>query len=48
VALVIGVAGLDLEQIELGHSDAFWKLIRQRRKEKTLSRKELEERLGQG
>jgi antitoxin (DNA-binding transcriptional repressor) of toxin-antitoxin stability system len=42
VALVVGVAGLDREQIELGSSATFWKLIQARRKEKTLSRAELE------
>ncbi len=47
VALVIGVQGLDLEQIELGHSDDFWTLLRQRRKEKTMSREELEKRLAE-
>ena len=47
VALVVGVIGMDLEQIELGQSDAFWKLIRQRRQEKTISREELEKRLVQ-
>ena len=45
VALIVGVTGLDLEQIELGHSDAFWTLIRERRGQKTLSRAELEKRL---
>jgi hypothetical protein len=46
VAVLVGVAGLDLEQIELGHSDEFWELIRQRRKEKTISRLELDKQLG--
>jgi prevent-host-death family protein len=45
VAVLVGVTDLDLEQIELGYSDRFWKLIQQRRQEKTLSREELEERL---
>jgi antitoxin (DNA-binding transcriptional repressor) of toxin-antitoxin stability system len=45
VALVIGVTGLDLEQIELGQSDEFWRLIRRRRGQKTVSRAELERRL---
>jgi antitoxin (DNA-binding transcriptional repressor) of toxin-antitoxin stability system len=45
VALLLGVAGLDLEQIELGHSDELWVMLRQRRKQKTMTRKELEERL---
>jgi hypothetical protein len=45
IALVIGVAGLDLEQIERGQSDEFWTLIRHRRAQKTISRAELERRL---
>lgn len=45
VVLLVGVAGMDLEQIELGHSDAFWTLMRERRGQKTISRKELEKRL---
>lgn len=46
VAIVVGVAGLDEEQVELGADDGFWRLIRTRRKEKTTSRAELERRLG--
>jgi antitoxin (DNA-binding transcriptional repressor) of toxin-antitoxin stability system len=45
VAIVIGVNGLDLEQIELGHSDEFWSLIRERRAQKTMSRADLEKKL---
>ena len=45
VAVLVGVEGLDLEQLELGHSDAFWKLIRERRQQPTVSRAELEKRL---
>lgn len=44
VALVVGVQGLDEEQVQLGSSDEFWELITQRRKEKTLSRAALQER----
>jgi antitoxin (DNA-binding transcriptional repressor) of toxin-antitoxin stability system len=47
VALVVGVSGLDREQIELGTSAKFWNLIRSRRKEKTLSRSELERAIKQ-
>jgi len=47
IALVVGVAGLDLEQIELGHSDEFWSLIRERRKQKTMDRAELDKRLAE-
>ena len=45
IALLVGVEGLDLEQIELGHSDKFWKLVRKWRRQKTISRAELETRL---
>jgi antitoxin (DNA-binding transcriptional repressor) of toxin-antitoxin stability system len=45
VALLVGVEGMDLEQIELGHSDKFWFVIRERRRQKTLRRAELEKRL---
>lgn len=45
VALVVGVQGLDQEQIEFGASDKFWKLISARRQEKTLSRAALEANL---
>ncbi|NUO80824.1 hypothetical protein HUU05_12150 [candidate division KSB1 bacterium] len=46
VALLIGLEGLDEEQLELGYSDKFWQLIEQRRKQRTMSRAELEEKLG--
>jgi prevent-host-death family protein len=45
VAVLIGVKGLDLEQVELGQSDEFWGLIKERRSQKTISRAELERRL---
>jgi len=48
VALLIGVEGMDREQIELGHSDKFWTLIRQRRGQRTLSRAQLEKRIANG
>ena len=48
VALVLGIEGLDREQIELGASDKFWKLILKRRKQKTLSREALERRINRG
>ena len=47
VALLVGVAGMDLEQIALGHSDEFWQLIRERRSQKTMSRTELEKELAE-
>jgi antitoxin (DNA-binding transcriptional repressor) of toxin-antitoxin stability system len=46
IALIVGVEGLDKEQLELGTSDKFWKLIRERRGQGTLSRTELEQRVG--
>ncbi|MCY3020409.1 MAG: hypothetical protein NTW87_15425 [Planctomycetota bacterium] len=45
MAKVAKVVGLDLEQVELGTSAKFWKLARAWRKEKTISRAELERRL---
>ncbi len=45
VALVVGVEGMDPEQLELGTSDKFWKLIARRRKQKTISRTQLEKKL---
>ena len=45
MALVVGVEGLDLEQIELGHSDKFWRLVRKWRGQKMISRAELEKRV---
>jgi antitoxin (DNA-binding transcriptional repressor) of toxin-antitoxin stability system len=47
IALLVGVVGLDLEQIEFGHSDEFWKLIRQRRTQKSIGRSQLDERLAE-
>jgi antitoxin (DNA-binding transcriptional repressor) of toxin-antitoxin stability system len=47
VALVVGVQGLDDEQVALGTSDKFWRLIGQRRQESTLSRAELERKIGE-
>jgi antitoxin (DNA-binding transcriptional repressor) of toxin-antitoxin stability system len=45
VALVVGVEGMDQEQVQLGASEKFWRLITERRKQKTLSRARLEQRL---
>ena len=47
-APVVGIEGLDREQIELGSSDKFWKLIVKRRKQKTLSREVLEQKINNG
>jgi antitoxin (DNA-binding transcriptional repressor) of toxin-antitoxin stability system len=43
VALIIGVEGLDVEQLELGSNPRFWTLIEARRKQPTRSRTELEQ-----
>lgn len=45
VALVVGVEGMDREQLELGSSDKFWELIANRRKQKRITRAQLEKRL---
>ena len=45
VAMVIGVQGLDEEQLELGSSGQFWQMIRERRGATTISRAELEARI---
>lgn len=45
VALVVGVEGLDEEQLQLGVSDEFWRLITERRQQKVISRDELEDRI---
>ncbi len=45
VALLVGVEGMDEEQLELGSSDKFWRLIEERRTQSTISRAELEQRL---
>ena len=47
VALVVGVAGLDAEQLELGSNPAFWELISQRRRQRTITRTQLEETIRQ-
>ena len=47
LAVVVGVKGLDLEQVELGYSEKFWKMISERRKQKTITREELERRLAE-
>jgi prevent-host-death family protein len=44
IAVLVSVRGLDQEQIELGTSDKFWKLIDERRREKVVSRQEIEDK----
>ena len=45
VAIMIGVEGMDEEQLELGSSEKFWSLIEKRRTEKTISRSELKRQI---
>ena len=42
VALIIGVEGMDEEQLQLSSSDKFWRLIAERRTQKTMTRAQLE------
>ena len=48
VAIVVGLADFDEEQIRLGLSDEFWKMISERRREPAITRAELERRLDAG
>jgi antitoxin (DNA-binding transcriptional repressor) of toxin-antitoxin stability system len=45
VAYIVGVQGLDEEQVQLGVSDKFWQMISARRQERSLDRAALEKRL---
>ena len=45
IALILGVDGMDREQVELGTSAEFWSMIQDRRRQPTLNRAELESRL---
>ena len=45
IALIVGVEGLDTEQLQLGSSEQFWRLIVERRRQKTISRAELERKI---
>ncbi len=47
VAVLVGVEGMDLDQVALCQSPKFWALIKERRSQKTISRAELEQRLSQ-
>ena len=44
-AVIVGVEGKDWEEVVLQTSPTFWKLIEERRKEPTMSMKELRTRL---
>ena len=48
IALIVGVAGMDQEQLELGSSDKFWALITERRTQKTVNRARLEQNIHAG
>jgi antitoxin (DNA-binding transcriptional repressor) of toxin-antitoxin stability system len=48
IALILGVTGMDEEQLELGTSHEFWRMIQDRRCQPTMSRSDLEKRLGAG
>ena len=45
IALIVGVEGMDEEQLQLGSSDNFWKLIAERRAQRAFSRAELERKM---
>jgi len=47
VALIIGVEGMDQEQLELGSSARFWEMITERRSQRVISRPELEREISQ-
>ena len=47
IALLVAIEGMDEEQIRLSSSPEFWKLIEERRREKTISRGEPDRRLDQ-
>lgn len=44
VALIVGVEGMDAEQLQLGSSHKFWKLIESRRGQKPITRATLEKK----
>ena len=43
-SLVIGVEGVDWEELVMQSDPAFWKVIRERRKEKSISKAEMRRR----
>ncbi len=45
IALIVNVEGLEEEELKLGSSDKFWRLITERRAQKTISRAQLEEHI---
>jgi hypothetical protein len=48
IALVVGIAGMDEQQVCHGSCPDFWKLVEESRRQKTISREELERRLNKG
>jgi antitoxin (DNA-binding transcriptional repressor) of toxin-antitoxin stability system len=48
IALLVGIEGLDEQRVNLSSRPEFWQLITERRRQKTISRVELEQRLGGG
>jgi hypothetical protein len=47
VAPVLGIRGMDLEQVELAESPKFWALIEERRAQKKITRQQLERLLAE-
>ena len=47
IAILVSVDGMDEEQIRLSTSPEFWALMEESRRQKTIGRAELEERLDQ-
>ncbi len=45
IALIVNIEGMDEEQLQLGSSRKFWKLVDGWRKEKTITRAVLEKKL---
>ena len=43
VALIVGVEGMDEEQLAMASSQRFWELIQERRGQDTVSRSQLEQ-----
>lgn len=46
VALIVGIEGMDEDQLSSGTSDEFWNLIAERRQQNSVSRAELEQEIG--
>jgi antitoxin (DNA-binding transcriptional repressor) of toxin-antitoxin stability system len=45
IALIVGIEGMDPEQLELGSNEKFWELITTRREQRGISRASLEKKL---